>query len=259
MKGFIYKVTNIQNGKVYIGQTTRSIEERWKEHTRNAFHDDNYEYSNKFHRAIRKYGSGGFIVTQQEVFDATDMDQLKTSLNEAETKWILYFDCKDNGYNSSFGGDFNPMFGVKGKDNPCSVKINQYDLNGHYIKTWDSLADIKRFYGNTGNILKVCNKNRIINRKVTAFKSVWRYFNDEPNCTDIIIPEEEIEIRKAKYIKSSVIPKVKVYKLSLSGDKLQMFDSVADAAKSVNGCAAGICKVAKGKGHTYKGFKWAYV
>lgn len=39
------------------------------------------------------------------------------------------------GYNSTYGGDINPMYGVRGKDNPCSVKINQYDLNGHFIKT----------------------------------------------------------------------------------------------------------------------------
>ena len=29
---YIYKITNQINGKVYIGKTLSSIEERWKEH-----------------------------------------------------------------------------------------------------------------------------------------------------------------------------------------------------------------------------------
>lgn len=27
--GYIYKITNTQNGKIYIGQTVQSVSERW--------------------------------------------------------------------------------------------------------------------------------------------------------------------------------------------------------------------------------------
>jgi len=30
--GYIYKIINNVNNKIYIGQTSRSIESRWKEH-----------------------------------------------------------------------------------------------------------------------------------------------------------------------------------------------------------------------------------
>lgn len=30
--GFIYKITNDVNGKVYIGKTLNTVESRWKEH-----------------------------------------------------------------------------------------------------------------------------------------------------------------------------------------------------------------------------------
>ena len=34
--GYIYKVTNTINVKVYIGQTTKTIEERWSKHIEKA-------------------------------------------------------------------------------------------------------------------------------------------------------------------------------------------------------------------------------
>ena len=43
----IYKITNKINGKVYIGQTVNSLQQRWREH-RNA------RDKNLFHNAIRK-------------------------------------------------------------------------------------------------------------------------------------------------------------------------------------------------------------
>lgn len=262
MEGFIYKVTNKENGKIYIGQTTRTIEERWNEHTRNAFHDNNLEYQNKFHRAIRKYGDGGFIVEEQESFDAPDIEALHKLLNDAETKWILFYDSKDNGYNSSLGGDYNPMYGVRGKDNPCSKKVNQYDLQGHYIKTWDSIKDIKRELGWEGNISKVCSKNRLNYRKVTAYKHVWRFYEDEPICNDIVISEEELEIRngRKKFLEENMRPKKKIDQFTLDGKFIKTFNSIREAADSVKGDPSGVTVVAQGKQykHTYKGYVWKY-
>jgi len=258
MKGFIYKVTNKQNGKIYIGQTSRTIEERWAQHTRNAYKDNNLEYQNKFHRAIRKYGSGGFIVEEQEKITAKNEDNLHQKLNDAETKWILHYNSRYDGYNSSLGGDYNPMYGIRGKDNPCSVKINQYDLNGHFIKTWDSLADIIRKFGNQGNIIKVCKSDRLKTRKVTAFKYVWRYYKDEPTCKDIEISQEELDIREAKYKNGSCKDKVAVDKYDLLDNYLCTYNSVKEAADSVNGNPSGITVVAKGRKKSYKGFHWKH-
>lgn len=47
----IYKATNNINGKIYIGQTTKTLEERKKYHKR-----DSKRIDNLFYRAIRKCG-----------------------------------------------------------------------------------------------------------------------------------------------------------------------------------------------------------
>lgn len=50
----IYLITNLVNGKLYVGQTIRSIEERWKNHTDDIVVD----------RAIKKYGVKNFKIEQ---------------------------------------------------------------------------------------------------------------------------------------------------------------------------------------------------
>ena len=54
----VYKITNKINGKVYIGQTIRPIEQRYKRHINDAM---NNVLNTHFARAIRKYGQEIFI------------------------------------------------------------------------------------------------------------------------------------------------------------------------------------------------------
>lgn len=35
--GYIYKITNIVNNKIYIGLTTQTIKERWRQHVSSAY------------------------------------------------------------------------------------------------------------------------------------------------------------------------------------------------------------------------------
>ena len=55
--GVIYKITNIKNGKWYIGQTISIITTRLKKHLRDANNKNNRQYNTKFNKAIRKYGN----------------------------------------------------------------------------------------------------------------------------------------------------------------------------------------------------------
>lgn len=50
MKGKIYKITNKLNGKVYIGQTIQSLEERFQRHC--SRYNDTYHFNMPIKRAI---------------------------------------------------------------------------------------------------------------------------------------------------------------------------------------------------------------
>lgn len=94
MKGFIYKITNRVNNKVYIGQTHFTIEHRWKQHIRNY----NIEHRKQpLYMAFDKYGLDNFYI---EPIEEVDSEQL----NEREIYWIAYYNSFKEGYNANIGG-----------------------------------------------------------------------------------------------------------------------------------------------------------
>ena len=91
---YIYKVTNIINGKLYIGQTTRFIQDRWERHINDALSN---RLDTHFARAIRKYGPENFVVEQIDVASSQE------ELNKKEIYWIKFYNTVKNGYNMTDG------------------------------------------------------------------------------------------------------------------------------------------------------------
>ena len=54
IEGYIYKITNNTNGKSYIGQTKRTVEERWQNHLVSAFNQSQHSYNYPLYIDIRK-------------------------------------------------------------------------------------------------------------------------------------------------------------------------------------------------------------
>lgn len=88
----IYKITNLINNKVYIGQSN-DIKRRWNEH-KARYHDINNNcYDKPLYQAFRKYGIENF---QFEIIEECSLD----IINKQEGYWIKYYNCiSPNGYN----------------------------------------------------------------------------------------------------------------------------------------------------------------
>lgn len=100
-RGYIYKITCLLTGKLYIGQTLRTIEKRWKRHIR----DSKKGSDHKFHRAIRKYGEENFLVEELLAVSAPTKKELKSQLDSLEIEYISRFNTREKGYNSTDGGE----------------------------------------------------------------------------------------------------------------------------------------------------------
>lgn len=96
----IYLVTNLINGKVYVGQTIGDYRRRWTCHRTSKKGSCRALY-----RAIQKYGSQNFTI---EVIAKASS---RAELNLLEVFTILYFKSnkKEFGYNLTTGGDNNTV------------------------------------------------------------------------------------------------------------------------------------------------------
>lgn len=105
----IYKVTNILDGKIYIGKTIKTLEKRRREHLYELRYP---RFNSHFHRALIKYGAATNFTW--EVIDTAE--ELK-ELNEKEKYWIqlLKSNDPDVGYNISRGGDGGSVPGLEKK------------------------------------------------------------------------------------------------------------------------------------------------
>lgn len=144
----IYKITCKTNGKIYIGQTTESLEKRWKRHTwtctkkRNAMAITN---------AIKKHGQENFTI--EKIDTAISLDEL----NEKEIYYISLFNSiSPNGYNLSTGGGHYKMseetklkISLKSKGRKASPETIQKLRESHlgYVvkeETKKKLSDINK-------------------------------------------------------------------------------------------------------------------
>lgn len=99
----IYRITNLVNGKVYIGQTSRDPELRFEEHIKQS-RSKYSKHTHLIHKAIAKYGEENFK------FDVIFVAFTHQDICDAEKYFIKEYDCctidgNDKGYNYTRGGE----------------------------------------------------------------------------------------------------------------------------------------------------------
>jgi len=99
--GYIYKYT-FPNGKVYIGQTTKTVDERFQSHVKGYCRP----CPQRCDIAIKKYGPENVVVETLESLTCNNYDLLIDTLDELETYYIRLYKSNfvEYGYNLTIGG-----------------------------------------------------------------------------------------------------------------------------------------------------------
>lgn len=124
-----------------------------------------------------------------------------------------------------------------------SRRVNQYNLLGHYMMTFDSLHEAEIQTGvSQPKITEVCQGSR-----KTAGDYQWRYYDG--NIDNI----SSVQERKSK--------KRKVAQCNLEGEIIAIYESYCAAARAVGGTQSAISRICAGTPglHTHKGFVWKIV
>jgi hypothetical protein len=153
-KRIIYKVIHRGSGKVYVGATSKSLEERKADHIQKA----NKEVGSYFQEAIGTYGPEAF--SWEQIDTANDIN----GLAEKEKQYILQYNSFENGYNQDSGGGFQK-------------NVYQYNsTNGTLIAVYDSLESA----ASAADASRKSISNTCLGQNRTCKGFYWSYTLTEP-------------------------------------------------------------------------------
>lgn len=277
----IYKITNLVNNKIYIGETIRSLNKRWNEHKSQSL-NEGHGYNYHLHAAMRKYGIENFIIEILE--ECKDENRF-----EQEHYYIMkYNSLEPNGYNylaSGTGSVKIPIekivdlwnegklcneianelnihyqtvsehlknYGVTPEEiqfrkgqftkERCSYPVQQYDLNGTFIKEYVSANETGY---NQSAICQVCAQ-----KQISAYGFLWKYKHDTR-------PIEQW-VEKVQNKKDAGRPKKVVLQYDLEMNLIAEYSSAKDAALAMGKQSrSNLCSAARKGGKAY-GYYWKY-
>lgn len=217
----IYKASNTINDKVYIG-CTKHFERRVKDHLRCSPTEDC-----EFHRAIEELGKDKFK------FEIIDKAEGIEEGHRLEQFYIDKYDSFKNGYNSTIGGYTATPWNVK--------PIVCLDLEGNFVKRYDSAGEAKRDGYSDSNVLECCKG---ILRSVKSHTFMF---------------EDDYEANGPKrYIKPTPFNLTPVVQCGLDGTFIKRFESIRQAAEETGVARPMVSASVTGKSKTASGYIFVY-
>lgn len=210
----IYKITNKETGKAYIGQSN-DINRRFKEHQtiggKSRIPVD---------IAIQKYGKDSFLY---EVIEECNIEEL----NQRETYWIQYFNTVNNGYNCNIGGDQQSIGEANGR-----AKLTEEDIKTIRI-AYNEHKKQKEVYENYKDLISFNHFQNIWQGRVWKHimpevfteenKQYYIYENSKgAESNNAIFTNEEIMTIRTRYINESAKQIYEDYKNRASFQTFQM-------------------------------------
>lgn len=249
----IYKITNLLDNKVYIGQAL-NIDKRWKEHQAALKHN---KHQNKhLQNAWNKYGEENF---KFEVIE----ECIKYLLNEEGIKYVKYYNANNVyfGYNQTIGGE--STFGYKHTDKTKAKlsSINKkrlanpenHPLYGKH-HTEETKEKIRQDHLGTKASLETRQKQSKVHKG-----TIWIH---KGKITKMIHPEDLPIYTEQGFIKgrgentSDIVNRVKVIQLDLEGNFIREFNSIKDATQYFNKVGSLIGACIRGNRKTAYGYIW---
>ena len=243
--GYIYKIENLINHKIYIGQTTKERPtDRFSQHRYLARHPEQETSISYLHRAMNKYGIENFSFEIVELCSEEELD-------EREIYWIKYYDSQnqEHGYNLADGG--LGCRGYKHTDEEIAKMrmiqnpepILQIDLNGNILNEFVSAGEAGDYLGkdSCSGIKRCCDGDKY----KKAYGYIWIYKKD----LDKFKLEDHIIIHKND---------TPVSQYSMDNKLIKRWDSAKLASKNIKGSASEILKVCTGERISYRNYIWKY-
>lgn len=225
-KFIIYKYTS-PSGGVYIGQTSRDIDQRAQKDGKGylIMNKETGEFLQPaIANAIIKYGWDNF--EKEVLFDNLSSEEA----DQKEKELIEFYKSGGKCYNIASGG--------KGVSGVNEHKIKQYSLKGEFIREWDSIKDAEKFLNKPkaqANISACCSGKR--NR---AYGYIWRY------------SDSDLEIHSLSPYRASVDQFTK------EGDYISTYPTIREASRATGIHESGIGNCIKGRSKTAGGYVWKF-
>ena len=222
--GYIYCITNLVNEKKYVGKTTYSITKRFQEHCR----DSKKERCERrpLYDAMNKYGTENFVVEELIECPNDELDSYeKMFIENLQTYGHNGYNATKGG-DGSILFDYDKIvktYALGGTMTECAAKmhcsvdtvkkvltinnipirhnrrgccsdpkkVEQYSLEGVFIKEWESITLAAHWlvdngYAKTYNSgvkqkIRLCMRGR----NKTAYKFIWRFPKEEHDSSNL--------------------------------------------------------------------------
>lgn len=229
MNYIVYKTTNLINGKIYVGvhRTNPDIFDGYI--GCGVTKKDKKTKTKGFPKAVLKYGYENFKRETLFIYPDTEQGMLNAYNKEAEIVNLEFVKSKKT-YNLTLGGKFTVYYSNK-------KEIAQYNLNGEFIRTWESIKEAEEALN-----LNSISANLIGKTKYCG-NYQWKYYLGNDSDIEPVIPKEKT-----------------VYQFDLQGNLLKVWKSITEASKQFNKNSArvAISNNCLNKTHQAFGYYWSF-
>lgn len=263
----VYAIINMLNNHKYVG-SSKDIRKRLYQHRCKL--NNNTHHSVHLQRAFNKYGSDKFYVCILEVCQPVRdtlifLEQKYLDLNpEYNIAKIAYSPAQSTQSDSARKKRSVKLKGrkrskefcenlSKARMNKFGKAVDQFDLEGNFIRTFVNTAQASRFCGDyttRGVAIQDCCKGK--GKQAHGFQ--WRWHSSNPVNIGEYISHSMDVINNSKR---------RICKYTMNGELIKEYESISDAARDMNrnnitSVCSNIVQCAKGNKKQAFGFKWKY-